>query len=102
MLHRWPRYPTCVGRRGDSVPDGACGRAALESLPAIVLVGWARDSRRRKLLAGVSVAVIAVVGISCAATTRGPATDRRNRRLKGIAASARCHDVLICEFRGPE
>jgi hypothetical protein len=72
-------------------------------LAALVLVGWARDSRRRRLWAGLSVAVLAVVGLACAAATKGTGYRSADvRRLEEIAAFARRHDALICEFEGPE
>jgi 4-amino-4-deoxy-L-arabinose transferase-like glycosyltransferase len=68
-------------------------------LAAMVSFNWAGSRPKRRWVVGVTVAVIGIVGVSCAVTTRG--TDYRTghvQRLKEIAAVARRQNNQICVF----
>jgi 4-amino-4-deoxy-L-arabinose transferase-like glycosyltransferase len=71
-------------------------------LAATVLVTWAGDRTRRKVVAGVAVAMVCTVGVACAAITRGTGYRAEHvQHLKAIAAMARRNGNQICEFVGP-
>jgi 4-amino-4-deoxy-L-arabinose transferase-like glycosyltransferase len=72
-------------------------------LAAIVLSDWSARRPSQKAVAGSVVAAVCVVGVVCAASTRGTGfrTDHV-RRLKEIAAETGRTGVRICEFAGPD
>jgi 4-amino-4-deoxy-L-arabinose transferase-like glycosyltransferase len=72
-------------------------------LAAIVSLRWAGDRPKQRRLVSMTVAVMCIVGISCAATTRGTGYRAEHvHRLKEIAQVARRQNDQICEFAGPD
>lgn len=72
-------------------------------LAAMVSLGWAGARPAPLWLVRMTLAVICVVGISCAARTRGTGYRAEHvQRLKEIAMVARRHNHQICEFGGAD
>jgi 4-amino-4-deoxy-L-arabinose transferase-like glycosyltransferase len=72
-------------------------------LAAMVSLGWAGARPAPRWLVRMTLAVICVVGISCAARTRGTGYRAEHvQRLKEIAMVARRHNHQICEFGGAD
>jgi 4-amino-4-deoxy-L-arabinose transferase-like glycosyltransferase len=72
-------------------------------LTAIVLSGWACNGATQRRWVSMTVVVMSIVGISCAAATRGTGYHIEHvRRLKEIAIVARRHNDQICEFSGSD